>query len=46
MELALGHSRFDQSLPTALDETKWIELVIGKKREDRVDEKIPNKGAK
>jgi hypothetical protein len=40
MELALGHSRFDQSLPTALNESKRVKLSIGEKWEDGIEEKV------
>jgi hypothetical protein len=33
-ELAIGHSRFNQSLPTALDESKRVKLSIAEKWED------------
>jgi hypothetical protein len=34
IELALGHSRFDQSLPNAINKAKWIEMAICEKWED------------
>jgi hypothetical protein len=42
-ELALGHSRFDQPFPNAINKAKWIKLSIGEKREDGVEEKIPKR---
>jgi hypothetical protein len=39
-ELALGHSRFDQSFPTALHEMEWVNLSIGEKGKDGVEKKI------
>jgi hypothetical protein len=39
-ELALGHSRFDQSLPTAINKAKRVKLSIGEKWKDRVEEKV------
>jgi hypothetical protein len=39
-ELALGHSRFDQSFPNAINKAKWVELAICEKWEDCVEEKV------
>jgi hypothetical protein len=36
----LGHSRFDQPFPNAINKAKWIELAIGEKREDGIEEKV------
>jgi hypothetical protein len=34
----------DQSHPTAINKVKRVELVIGKKRQNGVEEKIPKRG--
>jgi hypothetical protein len=36
----LGHSRFDQPFPNSINKAKWIELAIGEKREDRIEEEV------
>jgi hypothetical protein len=39
-EVPLGHSRFDQTLPTAINKAEWIELAIAKKWEDGVEQEV------
>jgi hypothetical protein len=39
-ELMLCHSRFDQPFPTSIYKAKSIELAIGEKREDGIEEKV------